>query len=98
MRPEPQGVEQLAYPQVGMKKSRRIDRIFLPELGKVLLQLGVDVKGSVWLMNPEVDKEGIPAGLAFLNERDGALDVIVHVLLRPGTIEGSIFIKTIFTG
>ena len=48
-------------------------------------------------MNPEVDKEGFIRLMAFLNERNGALDVIMHVHLGPGTIEGSIFIKPIFT-
>ena len=47
--------------------------------------------------DPEVDKEGFIRLMAFLNERDGALDVIVHVHLGSGTIEGSIFIKPIIT-
>lgn len=54
------------------------------------------MKRRVRFVNPKVYEKRLTLGMAFLDEGNGALDVVMDVHLRPGTVEGSIIVKPVF--
>ena len=78
-----------------MVQSSSVNAVLLAQFGKKLLQLGIDVEGRVRFVHPEVDEERLSLGVAFFDERDGALDIVVDEHLGTRAIERPVVVVTV---